>query len=142
MSAARKKYRYPGCGSLFSVSRCAISVRRICAKNITSSENRSSHRSETDNAPPSFRPAERLYIAHKVVLLPIAHPVLRLWHILKQSGVYFLFGTDKTDNAVVYIGQAGAKVFFCGCRRPITPLTIGRRQSCSLRQITLSDQRR
>ena len=62
--------------------------------------------------------------------------------ILKQSGVYFLFGTDKTDNAVVYIGQAGAKVFFCGCRRPLTPLTIGRRQSCSLRQITLSDQRR
>ena len=27
--------------------------------------------------------------------------------ILKQSGVYFLFGTDKADNAVVYIGQAG-----------------------------------
>ena len=27
--------------------------------------------------------------------------------ILKQSGVYFLFGTDKKDNAVVYIGQAG-----------------------------------
>ena len=25
--------------------------------------------------------------------------------ILKQSGVYFLFGTDKEDNAVVYIGQ-------------------------------------
>ena len=29
--------------------------------------------------------------------------------ILKQSGVYFLFGTDKSDNAVVYIGQAGAR---------------------------------
>ena len=29
--------------------------------------------------------------------------------ILKQSGVYFLFGTDKSDNAVVYIGQAGVR---------------------------------
>lgn len=29
--------------------------------------------------------------------------------ILKQSGVYFLFGTDKADNAVVYIGQAGVR---------------------------------
>lgn len=29
--------------------------------------------------------------------------------ILKQSGVYFLFGTDKSDNAVVYIGQTGAR---------------------------------
>lgn len=29
--------------------------------------------------------------------------------ILKQSGVYFLFGTDKSDNAVVYIGQAGIR---------------------------------
>lgn len=29
--------------------------------------------------------------------------------ILKQSGVYFLFGTDKSDNAVLYIGQAGAR---------------------------------
>ena len=29
--------------------------------------------------------------------------------ILKQSGVYFLFGTDKEDNAVVYIGQAGIR---------------------------------
>lgn len=29
--------------------------------------------------------------------------------LLKQSGVYFLFGTDKSDNAVVYIGQAGAR---------------------------------
>lgn len=29
--------------------------------------------------------------------------------ILKQSGVYFLFGTDKFDNAVVYIGQAGVR---------------------------------
>lgn len=29
--------------------------------------------------------------------------------ILKQSGVYFLFGTDKTDNVVVYIGQAGIR---------------------------------
>ncbi len=28
---------------------------------------------------------------------------------LKQSGVYFLFGTDKDDNAVVYIGQAGTR---------------------------------
>ena len=28
---------------------------------------------------------------------------------LKQSGVYFLFGTDKSDNAVVYIGQAGIR---------------------------------
>ena len=27
--------------------------------------------------------------------------------ILKQSGVYFLFGTDENDNAAVYIGQAG-----------------------------------
>ncbi len=29
--------------------------------------------------------------------------------ILKQSGVYFLFGTDNDDNAVVYIGQAGIR---------------------------------
>lgn len=29
--------------------------------------------------------------------------------ILKHSGVYFLFGTDKADNAVVYIGQAGVR---------------------------------
>ena len=29
--------------------------------------------------------------------------------ILKQSGVYFLFGTDKADNTVVYIGQAGVR---------------------------------
>lgn len=29
--------------------------------------------------------------------------------ILKQSGVYFLFGTDKEDNSVVYIGQAGIR---------------------------------
>jgi hypothetical protein len=29
--------------------------------------------------------------------------------VLKQSGVYFLFGTDKADNAVVYIGQAGVR---------------------------------
>lgn len=29
--------------------------------------------------------------------------------ILKQSGVYFLFGTDKEDNAVIYIGQAGIR---------------------------------
>ncbi len=29
--------------------------------------------------------------------------------LLKQSGVYFLFGTDKADNAVVYIGQAGVR---------------------------------
>ncbi len=29
--------------------------------------------------------------------------------ILKQSGVYFLFGTDEADNAVVYIGQAGIR---------------------------------
>lgn len=29
--------------------------------------------------------------------------------ILKQSGVYFLFDTDKMDNAVVYIGQAGVR---------------------------------
>ena len=29
--------------------------------------------------------------------------------ILKQSGVYFLFGTDKADNAVVYIGQAAVR---------------------------------
>ena len=28
---------------------------------------------------------------------------------LKQSGVYFLFGTDKSDNPVVYIGQAGVR---------------------------------
>ena len=28
---------------------------------------------------------------------------------LKQSGVYFLFGTDKFDNIVVYIGQAGIR---------------------------------
>lgn len=66
--------------------------------------------------------------------------------ILKQSGVYFLFGTDKADNAVVYIGQAGVrkngKGSFCECRRHITPLTIGLRQSCSLRQITLSGRRR
>ncbi len=29
--------------------------------------------------------------------------------ILKQSGVYLLFGTDKVDNAVVYIGQASVR---------------------------------
>lgn len=29
--------------------------------------------------------------------------------ILKQSGVYFLFGTDKENNPVVYIGQAGIR---------------------------------
>ena len=29
--------------------------------------------------------------------------------ILKQSGVYFLFGTDKANDAVVYIGQAGIR---------------------------------
>lgn len=29
--------------------------------------------------------------------------------LLQQSGVYFLFGTDKADNAVVYIGQAGIR---------------------------------
>lgn len=29
--------------------------------------------------------------------------------ILKQSGVYFLFGTDKEDNPMVYIGQAGIR---------------------------------
>ena len=29
--------------------------------------------------------------------------------LLQQSGVYFLFGTDKADNAVVYIGQAGVR---------------------------------
>ena len=29
--------------------------------------------------------------------------------ILKQSGVYFLFGTDGDDNPVVYIGQAGIR---------------------------------
>jgi len=29
--------------------------------------------------------------------------------ILKQSGVYFLFGTNKDDDAVVYIGQAGVR---------------------------------
>ncbi len=29
--------------------------------------------------------------------------------MLKQSGVYFLFGTDKSDNAAVYIGQAGMR---------------------------------
>ena len=29
--------------------------------------------------------------------------------LLNQSGVYFLFGTDKSDNAVVYIGQAGIR---------------------------------
>lgn len=29
--------------------------------------------------------------------------------ILKQSGVYFLFGTDNNENSVVYIGQAGIR---------------------------------
>ncbi|HHU83998.1 MAG TPA: GIY-YIG nuclease family protein [Clostridiales bacterium] len=29
--------------------------------------------------------------------------------LLKQSGVYFLFGTDEFDNATVYIGQAGIR---------------------------------
>ena len=29
--------------------------------------------------------------------------------ILKQSGVYFLFGTNKDGDAVVYIGQAGVR---------------------------------
>lgn len=28
---------------------------------------------------------------------------------LKQTGVYFLFGTDNSDNPVVYIGQAGIR---------------------------------
>lgn len=32
--------------------------------------------------------------------------------ILKQSGVYFLFGTNKDDDAVVYIGQAGVPACF------------------------------
>lgn len=67
--------------------------------------------------------------------------------ILKQSGVYFLFGTDKADNTVVYIGQAGVRKNGKGassaeCKRPITPLIIGPRRSCSLRQTTLSDRRR
>ena len=30
-------------------------------------------------------------------------------NILKQSGVYFLFGTDENDNAAVYIGQASSR---------------------------------
>lgn len=29
--------------------------------------------------------------------------------VLQQSGVYFLFGTDKKGDAAVYIGQAGAR---------------------------------
>ncbi len=29
--------------------------------------------------------------------------------VLQQSGVYFLFGTDKEDNPVVYVGQAGMR---------------------------------
>ena len=29
--------------------------------------------------------------------------------LLKQTGVYFLFGTDNSDNPVVYIGQAGIR---------------------------------
>lgn len=29
--------------------------------------------------------------------------------LLKRSGVYFLFGTDKAEDAAVYIGQAGAR---------------------------------
>ncbi len=29
--------------------------------------------------------------------------------ILKQSGVYLLFGTDKEENPVVYVGQAGSR---------------------------------
>ena len=29
--------------------------------------------------------------------------------LLRQSGVYFLFGTDKLQNPAVYIGQAGAR---------------------------------
>ena len=29
--------------------------------------------------------------------------------VLNQSGVYFLFGTDKQGNPEVYIGQAGAR---------------------------------
>ena len=66
--------------------------------------------------------------------------------ILKQSGVYFLFGTDKADNAVVYIGQAGvrkmARGFFCECRRSITPLITGPRRSCSLRRTTPSVRQR
>lgn len=66
--------------------------------------------------------------------------------ILKQSSVYFLFGSDKADDAVVYIGQAGfvkmARGFFCECRRHITPLITGSRRSCSLRQTTLLDRRR
>ena len=29
--------------------------------------------------------------------------------ILRQSGVYFLFGTDKDEDSAVYIGQAGSR---------------------------------
>ena len=29
--------------------------------------------------------------------------------VLKQSGVYFLFGTDDEDRAIVYVGQAGSR---------------------------------
>lgn len=29
--------------------------------------------------------------------------------LLRQSGVYFLFGTDEEENAVAYIGQAGVR---------------------------------
>lgn len=33
----------------------------------------------------------------------------RNMEILRQSGVYFLFGTDNSDGPVVYIGQAGSR---------------------------------
>ena len=67
---------------------------------------------------------------------------------LKQSGIYFLFGTsDQTGNNVVYVGQAGARKNGEGCyhgfarAKPIRQLT-GRRRLCSPHRITPSDRRR
>lgn len=61
---------------------------------------------------------------------------------LKQSGVYFLFGTsDQTGKNVVYIGQAGARKngegYSTGCKntREILRRIIGQKRSCLLQQI-------
>lgn len=48
---------------------------------------------------------------------------------LTQSGVYLLFGTDKDENTVVYIGQAGNRKMAEDCFNAfvnrIIPLIIG-----------------
>lgn len=69
---------------------------------------------------------------------------------LKQSGVYFLFGTsDTTGKGVVYIGQAGARKNGEGILNRLTAYrntsetrkkTTGRKRLCSLHQTILSAQ--